>query len=132
MFLLLVFTFPSSIRHKLFMAKLPLTMFMQCLVQWHPFSAGASGHSCNTNNHDDSNNNNSQLCCSHWASTATVSHWRAQITLFHYRPLVSARGHSSTNLPHPLEQEKNLPVLPFRFFFITAVSYYEKIPHFYI
>ena len=56
LFLLLVFTFLSSIRHKLFMAKLPLTMFMQWLVQWHSLSAGASGHSCNTNNHDDSNN----------------------------------------------------------------------------
>lgn len=50
LFLLLVFTFPSAIRHKLFMAKLLLTMFMQCLVQWHPFSAGASGHLCNTDN----------------------------------------------------------------------------------
>ena len=72
LFLLLVFTFLSSIRHKLFMEKLPLTMFTQYLVQWHPFSAGASGHSCNTNNHNDINNNNSQLCCSHWASTASV------------------------------------------------------------
>lgn len=72
LFLLLVFTFLSSIRHKLFMAKLPLTMFMQCLAQWNSFSAGASGHSCNTNNHDDSNNNKSQLCCSHQASTASV------------------------------------------------------------
>lgn len=72
LFLLLVFTFLSSIRHKLFMTELSLTMFMQYLVQWHSFSAGASGHSCNTNNHDDSNNNNSQLCCSHRAPTASV------------------------------------------------------------
>lgn len=57
LFLLLVFTFSSTIRHKLFMAKLLLTMFMQCLVQWHTFSAVASGHSCNTNNHNDKNNN---------------------------------------------------------------------------
>lgn len=71
LFFLLVFIFLSSIRHKLFMAKLPLTMFMRCLVQWHPFSAEASGHSCNTNNHDD-NNNNSQLCCAHWAPTASA------------------------------------------------------------
>lgn len=117
LFLLLVFTFPSAIRHKLFMAKLLLTVFMQRLVQWHPFSAGASGHSCNTNNHDDSNNNNSQLCFSHWAHTSSVLSHRAQITVFHYRLLVSARAHSSINLPHPLEQEKNLPILPFRFFF---------------
>lgn len=42
---------------------------------------------------------------------------RAQITAFHCRLLVSARGHSSVNLPHPLEQEKKLPILPFGFLF---------------
>lgn len=106
LFLLSVFTFPSTIRHKLFMAKLLLTMFMQRLVQWHPFSAGASGHSCNTNNHDDSNNNNSQLCFSYWASTSSVLSHIALTTVSHYKLLVSARGHFSVNLPHPLEQEK--------------------------
>lgn len=42
---------------------------------------------------------------------------RAQVTVFHCRLLVSARGHSSINLPHPLDQEKNLPILPFRSLF---------------
>lgn len=92
-------------------------MFMQRLVQCHSFSAGASGHSCNTNNHDDSNNNNSQLMLFPPRIHCQRPPCRAQITVFHCRLLVSTRGHSSINLPHPLQQKKNLPILPLRFLF---------------